>query len=137
MTALNPVQARVTRWVLLTWAVLFSLVCARQLQQGINIRQVAWSLAFALPLLLALPGLIKGRRRTHAWATLCVLPYFVVGITEAVANTSLRSWALLLLGASLLWFFALLSFLRVNTHATDQHAQGATRSPLPKGEGQG
>jgi uncharacterized membrane protein len=114
VTSLGLLQARVRRWVLLTWTALFSLVCARQLQQGINLTQLAWALVFASPLLIALPGLIKGNRYTHSWATLCVLPYFVVGITEAVANASLRHWALLLLGASLLWFFALLSFLRVN-----------------------
>jgi uncharacterized membrane protein len=114
MTSLTSSQARVRRWVLLTWTALFSLVFARQLQQGINFTQLAWSLSFALPLLLALPGLIRGTRHTHSWATLCVLPYFVVGITEAVANANLRHWALMLLGASLLWFFALLSFLRVS-----------------------
>lgn len=107
-------QLRARRWVLCSWTVLFSLVCARQLQQGIGLRQLAWALLFALPLLATLPGLIKGSRYTHSWATLCVLPYFVVGITEAVANTSLRQWALLLLGAALLWFFALLAFVRVS-----------------------
>ncbi len=107
-------QIQVRRWVLCTWTALFSVVCARQLQQGINFSQLAWALLFALPLLAALPGLIKGSRYTHTWATLCVLPYFVVGITEAVANGSLRQWALLLLGASLLWFFALLAFVRVS-----------------------
>jgi len=113
MTPRNSQQQRVRRWVLSTWTLLFSLVCARQLQQGINLAQVAWAILFALPLLLALPGLILGKRYTHSWATLCVLPYFVVGITEAVANPQLRNWALFLLGASLLWFFALLAFLRV------------------------
>lgn len=114
MIALSPMQTTIRRWVLLTWTALFALVCARQLQQGLNFTQVLWALLFALPLLLALPGLIKGKRYTHSWATLCVLPYFVVGITEAVANTEIRTWALLLLGASLLWFFALLGFLRVS-----------------------
>lgn len=114
MISLTPMQAQLRRWVLLTWTALFGLVCARQLQQGVNLTQLLWALVFTLPLLIALPGLIKGSRYTHSWATLCVLPYFVVGITEAVANTSLRYWALLLLAASLLWFFALLGFLRVS-----------------------
>lgn len=113
MTMLNPQQARVRRWVLSAWMALFLLVCAHQLQQGINGAQLAWAGLFALPLLLTLPGLIRGRRHTHSWATLCVLPYFIVGVTEAIANAPLRSWALFLLGASLLWFFALLAFLRV------------------------
>jgi uncharacterized membrane protein len=56
---------------------------------------------------------LNGNRYTYKWATLCVLPYFVIGITESVANIEIRSWALLLLGASLAWFFAMLAFLRV------------------------
>lgn len=122
MLQLNTLQRRVRRWVLCSWTVLFSLVCARQLQQGVNAVQVAWALLFAVPLLLALPGLIQGKRYTHSWATLCVLPYFVIGVTEGVANNNLRSWALLLLGASILWFFALLAFLRVTPATTQPHS---------------
>ncbi|MGC3980266.1 MAG: DUF2069 domain-containing protein [Steroidobacteraceae bacterium] len=112
MNSLNVYPRYARRCVLATWTILFALVCARQLQQGFNLTQVGWALFFALPLLVALPGLLQGKRYTHAWATLCVLPYFVIGITEGVANVNLRTWALSLLGASLLWFFALLFFLR-------------------------
>ena len=115
---LNAQQDRVRRWVLATWGLLFALVCARQLQQGFNVTQMCWALLFSLPLLIALPGLIAGQRYTYSWATLCVLPYFVVGVTESVANSLLRSWALLMLGAALLWFFSLLAFLRVTRAAT-------------------
>jgi uncharacterized membrane protein len=110
MTASQQVMRR---WVLGTWCVLFALVIGRQLQQGFSLTQWLWGLCFALPLLLPLPGLIQARRAAHAWATMCVLPYFVVGITESVANALLRPWALCLLAASLLWFFALIGFLRV------------------------
>ena len=82
---------------------------------------VGWSgtpsavLAAALlpPLLFPLAGIARGERRTHAWATLCVVPAFVYGLTEVVANPGARPLAALLLGASLLFFFSLVAFLRV------------------------
>jgi uncharacterized membrane protein len=117
MTSLNRQQDNARRWTLLCWTAIFALVCARQLQQGINVVAAAWALAFSLPLLLCLRGLMIGNRYTYKWATLCVLPYFIIGITEGVANVSLRKWALMMLAASLLWFFALLAFLRVSSAA--------------------
>ena len=59
------------------------------------------------------PGIVRGDRRTHAWATLCVVPGFVYGLTEVVANPRLRPIAALVLGASLALFFALVAYLRV------------------------
>ncbi len=115
--ALTAPQQRVRRIVLGTWTLLFILVCMRQLQQGVTATQILWAMLFALPMLLPLPGLVRGKRYTHSWATLCVLPYFIVGVTEGVANSLLRNWALALLGASLLWFFAMLAFLRVTPAA--------------------
>ena len=51
-------------------------------------------------------------RRTYAWATLCVTPYFVYGLTEIVANPALRGVALMLL-ASLGLVAALIANLRL------------------------
>jgi len=115
MNALTTQQANARRLVLLCWTALFALVCARQLQQGFSALTIMWIVLFSLPLLLCLRGLLRGKRYTYKWASMCVLPYFVVGITEGVANASLRSWALLMLAASLLWFFAMLAFLRVSS----------------------
>ncbi len=69
---------------------------------------------FGVPALLPLRGVIKGDRYTYRWATLCVLPYFVVALTEAFANPAARAFAIALLGASLVWFFALVAYLRVS-----------------------
>lgn len=107
------IQSRVRALVLGSWFLLLSLVWWRQLAQGVSLNNFGWALLYCVPLLAPLPGLLKGKRYTHAWATLCVLPYFIVGVTEAVANGSIRYWAMSLLGASLLWFFALISYLRV------------------------
>jgi uncharacterized membrane protein len=113
MTAMTREQHNARRLTLFSWTALFALVCARQLQHGVTIAALGWAVGFSLPLLLSLRGLWRGQRYTYKWATMCVLPYFVIGVTESVANTALRNWALLLLGASLLWFFAMLAFLRV------------------------
>ena len=121
MSRMTPQQQRVHIWVLVGWATLFVLVVWRQLQQGLSSGQLGWALLFSLPLLAPFPGLVRGKRYTHSWATLCVLPYFIIGISESFANPAIRNWALSLLGCSLLWFFALLSYLRVtpNNLVTD------------------
>jgi uncharacterized membrane protein len=70
-----------------------------------------------LPLLLPLPGILRGTPRTFAWATLCVAPYFVYGLTEVVANPALRVAAGAILFASLAWFASLVYGLRVTRQA--------------------
>jgi uncharacterized membrane protein len=66
-----------------------------------------------VPLLLPLPGLLRGQRRTYAWATLCVTPYFIYGLTEVIANPAVRAPAGAILFASLAWFVTLVNYLRV------------------------
>jgi len=65
-----------------------------------------------VPLLLPLPGLLRGQRRTYAWATLCVTPYFIYGLTEVIANPAVRTAAGAILFASLAWFITLVNYLR-------------------------
>lgn len=65
------------------------------------------------PLLFAFPRLLSGNRRTYAWATLAVIPYFVFALTEAVANPQQRLWSAMCLSVSLLVFAALIGYLRV------------------------
>lgn len=99
--------------VLGTWTFLLALVWSWSLSRGLSAAASAWALFWSLPLLAPLPGLWSGRRYTHAWATLCVLPYLVVGITESIANADKRFWASAILGAALLLFFSLIAYLRV------------------------
>lgn len=73
---------------------------------------LAWAALLLLPLLLPLRGLVLGRRRSFAWATLCVAPYFLYGLTEVIANPALRANAGAILFASLAWFASLLYGLR-------------------------
>ncbi len=96
-------------------ALLITLVFAWQCATEVTVAALTRAMLFSIPLLLPLPGLLRGRRFTYRWATLCVLPYFVVAITEAFANATVRMWALAMLGIALLWFFTLIGFIRVTT----------------------
>lgn len=53
-----------------------------------------WLALFALPLLLPLRGLIRGRAYTHAWTSFLILIYFIHGVVEAWANPGARLLAL-------------------------------------------
>jgi len=70
-----------------------------------------------LPLWAPLHGLIRGQRRTFAWATLCVIPYFVIGVTEAIANPATRSWSASCLALALVLFVSLIGYLRITRPA--------------------
>jgi len=105
-----PVAAR--RWALATAALLAACVVAAALRSAPLPAGLAWATLLLLPLLLPLRGLALGRRRTFAWATFCVAPYFVYGLTEVVANPALRPLAGAILFASLAWFASLVYGLR-------------------------
>ena len=75
-----------------------------------------------LPLLLPLKGLLRGDRRTYAWATLCIAPSFLYAITEAIANSLVRAIAAAILVASLAHFVALVAYLRVTRPQTGSQA---------------
>lgn len=113
---MNPIEsnARIARNLAigLTGA-LIALVVLWQLEDGISSARLLLSLLLTLPLLAPLSGLIRHNRRTYAWATLCVIPYFVLGVTEVVANPQTRAWSATCLALALLLFVALIAYLRV------------------------
>jgi uncharacterized membrane protein len=110
IAATVPVAAR--RWTLATMALLAACVVAAALRSAPMPASFAWATLLLLPLLLPLRGLLLGRRRTFAWATFCVAPYFTYGLTEVVANPALRALAGAVLFASLAWFASLVWGLR-------------------------
>lgn len=90
------------------------------LQSGPPPGNLALAVVLLVPLALPLPGILRCRRRTFAWATLCVTPYFVYGATETVANPSVRTTAGVILFGSLALFVALVAYLRLTRpHARD------------------
>jgi uncharacterized membrane protein len=104
---------RAARWITGMLAALIALVIAWQLSKQVSATRFALALLLSAPLWLPVRGLMRGDRRTYAWATLCVIPYFILGVTEAVANPLQRAWAAACLTAALALFVALIAYLRM------------------------
>jgi uncharacterized membrane protein len=100
--------------VLASAAILAACVAAATLRSAAWPTNLLWTAVMLLPLAAPLPGLWRGRRRTYAWATLCVAPYVIYGITEVIANPTVRGAAAIILFASLGWFIALIHYLRLS-----------------------
>jgi uncharacterized membrane protein len=94
---------------------LIAVVAAWQLKMGISPQRLLIAAVFTCPLWAPLRGLLRRSRRTYAWATLCVIPYFILGVTEAVANPQGRLWS----GLCLVLAFALFVLLIVYLRATN------------------
>lgn len=122
---LAPPLERARRMALATAAVLAACVAAASLRSAAWPVNLAWTLALLLPVAAPLPGLARGVRRTYAWASLCVAPYFIYGVTEVIANPAVRGTAGAILFASLAWFVALVGYLRLS-RGTAPPAQDAT-----------
>lgn len=110
------------RWralALTSCALLTAVVTVWQLSPTPTGRGALNALLLSIPALAPAVGLWRGSRYTYRWASLCVMPYFVVGLTEVIANPSARVWAASLLALSLTWFAALIAFLRVTRSHAD------------------
>jgi uncharacterized membrane protein len=106
-------------------AILAACVATATLRSAAWPVNLLWTALMLLPLVTPLPGLWRGRRRTYAWATLCVAPYVIYGITEVIANPAVRGTAGIILFASLGWFIALVLYLRLSRPtAGDPQATG-------------
>ena len=121
-------RLRIARAVALaTAAVLAVCVAAASLRSAPWPANLGWTIALLLPLAAPIPGIVRGIRRTYAWATLCVAPYFIYGITEVIANPAVRGAATAILFASFAWFVALVAYLRLSRSdpAAGQDSAGA------------
>ena len=121
-------RLRIARTVALaTAAVLAVFVAAASLRSAPWPANLGWTIALLLPLAAPIPGIVRGIRRTYAWATLCVAPYFIYGITEVIANPAVRGAAAAILFASFAWFVALVAYLRLSRSdpAAGQDSAGA------------
>ena len=90
-------------------ALLLSVLC-----WPLGLSAVGWPItAFAfLPLLLPLPGLVRGTRRTHSWAPLALAPALAMALTEVLVNPAVRLRVTLTLALILAAFAAVLAALR-------------------------
>jgi uncharacterized membrane protein len=66
----------------------------------------------ALPLLLPLPGLWRGKPYTHAWCSMLIVFYVGGLLAEAWANPDSGPRAMALASLAALEFIALVSFVR-------------------------
>jgi uncharacterized membrane protein len=72
----------------------------------------------ALPLVLPLVGIARGRRYTYQWAGMLVLAYFAEGATRAWSDAGLsRQLALVEVVLSLVFFAAAVSYARLTRAA--------------------
>lgn len=110
--------ARARLAVVSTIAVLIAALIAWRIRTGFSIADAVLIAVLTLPLLIALPRLLAGHRRTYAWMTLAVTPFLVVAITEAVANPAARAWAAFCLVVAFLLFVLLIAYLRVTRGQT-------------------
>jgi len=113
----SPLSIWSSRWravAVVSMVVQIVVVVAWLLLPTPTVARSVIALILCAPLLAPLLGILRARRYTYKWATLCVAPYFVVGLTEAVANPSARMLAGALLAGALTWFAALLGFLRTS-----------------------
>jgi uncharacterized membrane protein len=112
-TAMPPAErARAVALVLLgALALDVVLVLLRAAAGAVSLALLA--LFLLVPLVLPLPGLVHRRRRTYAWATLCLTPHFVYALTELVASPALRLHTGAMLVLSLALMVALVAYLRL------------------------
>jgi len=81
--------------------------------------RIVVGMILALPFVVGAPLIYVGHRRSYAWLTLALAPSMVLGLTEAVANVAMRTWATLLLLDVFVTFLLLVAYLRV-THSSSQ-----------------
>jgi len=97
----------------LTFA-LIATVAGWQFTGGVSMQRLLFAVVLTVPLWAPLRGFLRRTRRTYAWATLCVIPYFILGVTEAIANPQRRVWPALCLALALTLFVTLILYLRAS-----------------------
>ena len=65
----------------------------------------------ALPLLVPLPGIVRGRRRVYQWSSMLVLAYFAEGVMRAWGERGAAQWlAAAEIALSLAFFAAVVAY---------------------------
>ena len=72
----------------------------------------------ALPLSLAIPGILNGRRYTYQWSLMLILAYFAEGVVRAWSERAVSQWlAAAEIALSLVFFASAVAYARL-TRAT-------------------
>lgn len=74
------------------------------------------------PLLIALRGLLNGKRYTYAWSSMLILFYFMHGVVEAWANENetIRILALIEVFLSVIFFIGAIMYVRYKSRELGQ-----------------
>ncbi len=99
--------------VLTTHGLLLATVVGWQLSVRPSLAGLGLAFLSSIPLLAPWSGLLRAHRFTHVWATLCVMPYLIMGVMEAIADPGQRAWASSCVAFALAFFAALILYLRV------------------------
>jgi uncharacterized membrane protein len=71
----------------------------------------SWLMLKALPLLLPLPGLLKGKRYAYQWSSLLILLYMCEGLVRATSDHGLsQSLAIVETLLTIIYFVSVLAF---------------------------
>lgn len=73
-------------------------------------------LALALLLFLPLPGLLRGRERTHAWASMLIAFYCAALLSNAYAQAEGRALNFVLAALAAIEFCAVMIYVRWRAH---------------------
>lgn len=80
----------------------------------------SWMALKALPISLAVPGIVAGRRYTYQWCSLLVILYFVEGSTRAWSEQGIGQWlAAVETAISVALFAGLVAYARLTGPARD------------------
>ena len=72
----------------------------------------------ALPLVLPLPGILRGQRYTYQWSSMLILAYFTEGVMRAWSDAGLlRQLAVGEIMLSVVYFAAVIGYVRVSRSA--------------------
>jgi uncharacterized membrane protein len=73
----------------------------------------SWLVLKALPLLAALPGVVRGNRYTYRWGSLMIVLYFAEGTVRALSETGVsRALAGMEAGLALAFFGCAIAYVR-------------------------
>ena len=75
----------------------------------------SWLVFKVVPLLLPVPGILKGRRYTYQWASMLILFYFIEGVVRMFSNTGIAAaLARVETGLALVFFLAAMFFAKLS-----------------------
>ncbi|MGH1361056.1 MAG: DUF2069 domain-containing protein [Burkholderiaceae bacterium] len=108
-------QAGALKWSIVVAMALLAALCIAWETALAPIREGAWLLSLkAIPLLMALPGMIRGRIRTFQWWSMLTMIYLSEGLVRATTETGLsQTLAWVEAGLSAIIFFMVLAWCKI------------------------